>query len=540
MKRLRLKSVFTKYMIIFMLLIIFIAIILGVMVTTIANNYTKEARQRELYDTNLLFKTSVLGMSGEYETLEDRLKANEVQIMENLNVALFATPDCGVIILDQTGKIAFFAYKDAQTSELVVKYGEKANVDSAIISKSQLSLDYMKEIYEKRNLSSTSHLDSFFSKSVISYATALSDLPKDDEDSTDTDDSTNTDIATIDANHSTDTSQEPSEPILGENELGVILTFSGAQGQTDIVQEMTRTIVMTVIWILVASLIAIYGVSYSVTKPLREISRAAKDFSHGKYDTRVPVRGNDELAELAKSFNDLATVVQHREEMQNIFLSNASHDLRTPMTTIAGFIDGILDGAIPQEKQEYYLNIIKNEIKRLSRLVTSLLDVSRLQSGERKFDMKPFNICEVVSQTVISFESQIEQKQLDVECDFEDFDLIVIGDKDAINQVVYNLCHNAIKFSNEKSKYKITIKSVLDKVSVSIYNEGVGIPKEELPFVFDRFFKGDKSRGLDKTGAGLGLFISKTIILAHGEDLTVESEYGKYCMFTFTLKKGKK
>jgi signal transduction histidine kinase len=226
--------------------------------------------------------------------------------------------------------------------------------------------------------------------------------------------------------------------------------------------------------------------------------------------------------------------------MQNIFLSNASHDLRTPMTTIAGFIDGILDGAIPPDKQEYYLNIIKNEIKRLSRLVTSLLDVSRLQSGERKFEMKPFNICEVVSQTVISLESKIEEKHLDVDCEFEDFDMLVIGDKDAINQVVYNLCHNAIKFAKENGKYRITIKTEGDRVRVNVYNEGVGIPKEEIPFVFDRFFKCDKSRGLDKTGAGLGLFISKTIILAHGEDLSVESEYGKYCMFTFTLKKGKK
>ncbi len=545
MKRLRLKSVFTKYMIIFILLIVFIAIILGVMVTTIANNYTKEARQRELYDTNLLFKTSVLGMKGEYDTLEERLKANEAQIMENLNVALFATPDCGVIILDSTGKIAFFAYKDAQTSKLVVNYGEKANFGSDIILKSQLSESYMLDIYEKRNLSSTSDLGDFFSKGVIFYATALSDLPKEEEPDTSTDTTTNTDIGTISNNVTSedaeqeDTSNEPSiPPILGENELGVILTFSGAQGQQDIVQEMSRTILITVIWILVAALIAIYGVSYSVTKPLREISRAAKDFSHGKYDTRVPVRGNDELAELAKTFNDLATVVQHREEMQNIFLSNASHDLRTPMTTIAGFIDGILDGAIPPEKQEYYLNIIKNEIKRLSRLVTSLLDVSRLQSGERKFDMKPFNICEVVSQTIISFESQIEEKQLDVNCEFEDFDLIVIGDKDAITQVVYNLCHNAIKFSYEKSKYRVSITTEQDKVIVSVYNEGIGIPNEELPFVFDRFFKSDKSRGLDKTGAGLGLYISKTIILAHGQDLTVNSEYGKYCEFTFTLKRG--
>ena len=325
---------------------------------------------------------------------------------------------------------------------------------------------------------------------------------------------------------------------MGEGEIGVIITFAGAQGQTDMADEMMRSIIITVIWITLCALVAIYGFSYSVMKPLRDISDAAKDFSHGKYDARVKVRGDDEIAELATSFNNLATVVQARDEMQNTFLSNASHDLRTPMTTIAGFIDGILDGAIPPEKQEYYLKIIKSEIKRLSRLVTSLLDISRLQSGERKFEMKEFNICELARQTVISFENQLEEKKLDVEFDFDDFDVNVIGDIDAINQVIYNLCHNAIKFSYQGGKYRVSIKNENDKIRFTMYNEGIGITKEEIPFVFDRFFKSDKSRGLDKTGAGLGLFITKTIVEAHGEEIKVNSEYGKYCEFSFTLKKG--
>ena len=151
--------------------------------------------------------------------------------------------------------------------------------------------------------------------------------------------------------------------------------------------------------------------------------------------------------------------------------------------------------------------------------------------------MKEFNLCELVSQTVISFESKIDEKKLQVECDFEDFDMMVVGDKDAINQVVYNLCHNALKFSKDGGAYRITVKTEEDKVRFTIYNEGIGISKEDLPFIFDRFYKSDKSRGLDKTGAGLGLFICKTIITEHGEDLTVKSEYEKYCEFTFTLKK---
>ena len=236
----------------------------------------------------------------------------------------------------------------------------------------------------------------------------------------------------------------------------------------------------------------------------------------------------------------MASALQSKDEMQRSFLSSASHDLRTPMTTIAGFIDGILDGAIPPEKQEYYLTIIKNEIKRLSRLVTSLLDISRLQSGERKFEMKNFNICEMVRQTVISFETQIEIKELDVDFDFDDFDMYVKGDKDAVNQVIYNLCHNAIKFSYEKGKYKVSVKDCDKKIKFSIYNEGIGISPEDQPYVFDRFYKGDKSRGLDKTGVGLGLFITKTIIEAHGEKISVQSEYGKNCTFSFTLPKGEK
>ena len=532
MKKLKFKSVFTKYVIIFMAVIILTAAILGIMVTTIVGKYTLESRQKSLYDANLLFKTTVSNFAkAEDENLEQKLKDNEAQLKENLTVALFGMPECGVIILDNVGNIAFFAYKDTKTSDLVFKYGEEALVNSQILQQSKLSERYMWDIYEERNVSNDSSLNSFFTKSVVFYATAISNPQIKDESTEETD---------TDNSESSVEGEEiipPPPPVLGENEIGVILTFSGAQGQTDMAEEMMNTIILTVVWILIAALIAVYGVTYTVTRPLREISEAAKEFSKGKYDARVPVRGDDELAELAKSFNELATKMQYREEMQNTFLSSASHDLRTPMTTIAGFIDGILDGAIPEDKQEYYLKVIKSEIQRLNRLVTSLLDISRLQSGERKFEMKEFNLCELVSQTVISFENKIEEKKLQVECDFEDFDMMVIGDKDAINQVVYNLCHNALKFSKDGGAYRITVKTEEDKVRFTIYNEGIGISKEDLPFIFDRFYKSDKSRGLDKTGAGLGLFICKTIITEHGEDLTVKSEYEKYCEFTFTLKK---
>ena len=390
----------------------------------------------------------------------------------------------------------------------------------------------MQTIYDNRNLYRDSDLGDFLSKSVDLYASAIS-IPQIEEETEDKLPDSKPE------NGKPDGEITEEEDTFAKGEVGVIITFAGAQGQTDMADDMMQSIIITVIWISLCALVAIYGFSYSVMKPLRDISNAVKDFSHGKYDTRVKVRGDDEIAEVAKSFNNLAAVVQAREEMQNTFLSNASHDLRTPMTTIAGFVDGILDGAIPPDKQNYYLKIIKSEIQRLSRLVSSLLDISRLQSGERKFEMKSFNICELARQTVISFENQLEEKELDVEFDFDDFDVNVIGDKDAINQVIYNLCHNAIKFSYKGGKYRVSIKNDNEKIRFSVYNEGIGIASEEIPFVFDRFFKSDKSRGLDKTGAGLGLFITKTIVEAHDEKIDVSSEYGKYCEISFTLRKDK-
>jgi signal transduction histidine kinase len=222
--------------------------------------------------------------------------------------------------------------------------------------------------------------------------------------------------------------------------------------------------------------------------------------------------------------------------MRNTFMSNVSHDLRSPMTSISGFIDGILDGVIPPEKHRYYLQIVSSEIQRLSRLVGSLLDLSRIQAGERKFTMAPFDICEMGREILISFEQKINRKHLEVEFDCEDDRMSVAADRDAIYQILYNLCDNAIKFSSEGALLRISIERLKSrKVLVSVYNEGQGISPADLPYVFERFYKSDKSRGLNKTGVGLGLFISKTIIAAHGEQISVTSEEGKNCEFTFTL-----
>ena len=265
------------------------------------------------------------------------------------------------------------------------------------------------------------------------------------------------------------------------------------------------------------------------------MSKAARSFAQGQFDVRVPVTGRDEVAELTVAFNSMAQSMQSLETMRSSFVANISHELRTPMTTIGGFIDSILAGAIPPERQPYYLTLISGEVKRLSRLVTSLLDISRIQAGERKFNMQPFDVCEMARQILISFEQQIDEKRLDVEFDCSQDKLFVIADHDAIYQIFYNICHNAVKFSREGGRYRVRLVEQEKKVFVSVFNEGQGIKEEDLPFIFERFYKSDKSRGLDKSGLGLGMYIAKTVIDAHGEEIWVRSAWGQNCEFFFTL-----
>lgn len=301
--------------------------------------------------------------------------------------------------------------------------------------------------------------------------------------------------------------------------------------------DMTRTAISSTLLVLLAVMIAVYFISERITSPLREMRSAAKSFAGGQFDARVRVQGKDEVAELAVAFNHMADSLENLEKMRNSFIANVSHDLRTPMTTIAGFIDGIRDGVIPPEERDHYLEVVSKEVHRLSRLVSSLLDLSRIQAGDRKFKPAPFDICEMARLILISFEAEIEKKSLNVEFDCERDRITVLADRDAIYQVFYNICHNAVKFSRDGGTLRIRICDVEKRVSVSVYNEGQGIPQEDLPYVFERFYKSDKSRGLDKTGVGLGLFISKTIVEAHGERLCVESKSGENCEFSFTLRR---
>lgn len=331
-------------------------------------------------------------------------------------------------------------------------------------------------------------------------------------------------------------------PYFGENGelVSAIFVCSSSEAMSEMVDVLIKTIVMTSLWVIVIVLVTVYVVSERHVASIKNMSSIAKKFASGDFEKRVDVKGKDELAHLGVAFNNMAEQLAQLEDTRRTFLVNVAHDLRTPMTTIGGFIDGIRDGAIPEDKQDYYLTLISDEVKRLSRLVALLLDVSRIEAGDRKFTSTNFDICEMARMILISFESKLDEKKLDVEFDCESDNMYVCADKDAIHQVLYNICHNAIKFSYEKGKYRIRISRMDKKIYVSVYNEGVGMPAEDLPHVFDRFYKSDKSRGLDKTGVGLGMYITKTIINAHDQDIWVKSVQNEYCEFVFTLQEGDK
>ena len=317
---------------------------------------------------------------------------------------------------------------------------------------------------------------------------------------------------------------------------GYVITSYSTAKEATFITTARRAIISSSAWVMIAAVIAVYFITQRIISPLRTMTTAAKRFGKGDFSTRVTVYGSDEVSELATAFNNMADSLEKLEKMRSSFLASVSHDLRTPMTTISGFIDGIMSGAIPPEKQEYYLQVISAEVHRLSRLVSQLLDVSRLESGDRKMNFETFDVAEVARIILISFEQKIDDKRLEVEFETEEDVMNVNADKDAIYQVIYNLCHNAIKFSDEGGLLSIRLSYDDAKhVKISVYDKGQVLSDEDKKFVFERFYKSDTSRGLDKNGVGLGLYICKTIIDAHEENIGVETR-DEGTEFHFTLK----
>ena len=317
--------------------------------------------------------------------------------------------------------------------------------------------------------------------------------------------------------------------------VGMVLAVMDARSLMSMWRSFIGLFFMTSAIILLISFVASSLTSMRQIQPIREMVQATRSYAAGNFDVRMQDTGrSDEIGELAASFNNMADSLAETEHQRSEFIANISHELKTPMTTIAGYTDGILDGTIPPEKERKYLQIISDESRRLSRLVRRMLDVSQLQAIDPLREGKHFDICESMRRVLISMERKITDRNLDVEADIPEEPILVLGDKDMITQVIYNLLENATKFAREGSTLYLGVTTIDGKARVTVRNEGDTIPAEELPLLFERFHKSDKSRSEDKDGYGLGLYIVKTILEQHKEKISVTSEDG-VTAFSFSL-----
>jgi len=319
--------------------------------------------------------------------------------------------------------------------------------------------------------------------------------------------------------------------------VGIVMVSSPLARTTTVLERISDIyLFVSLIVVLVAGVVMTFFARQQ-SKPLQAMARVANAFGHGDLNARVRLEGDypQEIEELALAFNNMATSLQKSEYQRQEFVANVSHELKTPMTTIGGYIDGILDGTIPQNRSRHYMQIVSDETKRLSRLVRSMLDISRLQDqgGIPEEKKTRFEVEECAGQVLITFEKKIMDKHLEVDVDIPDLPTYTYACEDYITQVIYNLLDNAVKFCPDGGTLGLKISKSNTKIFVSISNDGETIPADELPLVFDRFHKLDKSRN-KKDGWGLGLYIVKTIVCSHGEDISVSSKNGK-TEFTFTL-----
>ncbi len=290
---------------------------------------------------------------------------------------------------------------------------------------------------------------------------------------------------------------------------------------------------ITITAIILTGLLIYYVAQRMLFKPLVELNTIARKISKGEVNQRVVVNSNDEIGQLSESFNSMAKSLEETDKNRRDFLSNISHELRSPITSIRGFIAGILDGIIPKDKEDYYLKIVYDEIQRLTRLVNDLLDLSAMESGKFSFKLTEMDINEIVKICVSRFETKINDKGISANVTLEGEHLYVAGDRDRLIQVLTNLLDNSIKHATDNGNVRIQTKTKGKKVQVSIYNDGESIQDEDIKAIWDRFYKADRSR-TNKVSTGLGLPIVRNIITQFGEDIWVENkEQG--VVFTFTL-----
>ena len=316
--------------------------------------------------------------------------------------------------------------------------------------------------------------------------------------------------------------------------LGYVFASTSAGSLNIFVGDMFSSFVLAAGLMLLASSVLAIFFTTRLTTPLRRISEAARKFGGGDFSVRVPVDGDDEVAQLAVTFNNMARNLETIDSSRASFMGNIAHELRTPMTSIKGFIDGMLDGTIPDDMRQHYLGLVSQEVGRLTRLIQNMLDISKLEAGEYRVNAQSYDVWESLTGVVFSAEQRVEDQGVEIQ-GLAPQKTMVYADPDLVYQVVYNLFDNALKFTPKGGYIRFSVQKAGGFVTVSVENSGQGISAEALPFVFERFYKEDKSRGLNTKGSGLGLHICKVLIGLSGGKIWAESEEGRFCRFSFTL-----
>ena len=319
---------------------------------------------------------------------------------------------------------------------------------------------------------------------------------------------------------------------------GIVFMNSPIAEIEENIREFVNLVLLCLLLSIFIAFVLVYFSSRTISRPIRMISDVAKVIAAGNFDRRLTVKSLDEVGQLAESFNDMAESLANQENSRRAFISNISHDLRSPLTSVKGYIQAMLDGTIPQENRDKYLQVVLDETERVTKMANDLMFIGKFQNFGPDLDLSRFDINELVRTTLITFEGRIRDKNIQIEALLADEKNIVEADCEKIQRVIYNLIDNAVKFTG--SDGLISVKTILDhpnpgKITVYIKDDGPGIPFDEQKKIFDRFYKSDQSRGLDKTGSGLGLAIVKDFIQAHGETMILNSAPGQGSEFGFTL-----
>ena len=481
MKRLReqFRGLYWRQMSITVGMVLLTLVLLGTVFFSLSYNYARGQKTDELLErAQVVSRLSVRYLeSGRYLTMEE---LRQDQVFQQLAATAAMISDMDILVCDEEGHVLLSTDETMEGQSITIPEG------------------VMSAVLEQGTWAGRSRLDQLYeSKRFVGGVSVVS-------------------------------------PTTG-NVLGTVFTVSSGDTVDALWRTFAGLLVMTALVVLMISFVATSVTTMRQIKPIREMAQATRCYAEGDFDIRMNDYGrDDEIGELAASFNNMAERLQQTERQRREFIANISHELKTPMTTIAGYTDGILDGTIPPENEKQYLQIIANESRRLSRLVRRMLDVSQLQVMDPLRGGNHFDICEAMRRVLISMEKKINDRHLDVDADIPDEPILVLGDNDMITQVIYNLLENAAKFAREGSTLYLGVAMMDGKARVTVRNVGDTIPAEELPLLFERFHKSDKSRSEDKDGYGLGLYIVKTILEQHKEKISVTSEDG-VTAFSFSL-----